>query len=265
MVVLHLKTESFIDMAAGRDTDNEIWRDVVGAPHYLVSNFGRVKSLPRIVERIGLHAGALTVPGKLMTPTPSQGYPRYTLRIDGKTVYRFAHQLVLEAFVGPCPAGQEVRHKNDDRSNPRLSNLEYGTRAQNIADCKRNGGFKNGASHLTEELVREIHARPTETTDSLAKEYKVSMGTIESIMRVRHWKHLGLEPHTSRIRRGLDHPRPLAKITGAEALEIFKSRLLTYELAYLFNISPQTIRAIKNGNVWNHVTGLKKPGSAPAL
>ena len=192
-------------MIAGRDTDNEIWQPVVGTEHYLVSNHGRLKSLPRIVERVGMKGGALTIHGKLMTPTPSQGYPRYTLRIDGKTVYRMSHQLVMEAFIGPCPNGQEVRRKNDDRSNPRLSNLEYGTRAQNVADCKRNGGFRNGASHLTEDLVREIHGRPTETTEALAKEYRVSTGTIESIMRVRHWKHLGLTPHTSRIRRGFDH------------------------------------------------------------
>lgn len=249
-------------MTAGRDTDNEIWRPVVGAEHYLVSSHGRLKSLPRIVDRKGK---ALTIPGKIMTPTPNQGYPRYTLRIDGKTIYRMAHQLVMEAFVGPCPDGQEVRHRNDDRSNPRLSNLEYGTRAQNIADCKRNGGFKNGASHLTENIVREIHARGNETAASLAREYGVSPSTVESILVGRGWKHLGLTPHTSRIRKGFDHPRPLAKLTDKAARLIFESKSDTYSLAYAFEVSPQTIRAIKNGNVWNHITGAKQARSAPAV
>jgi hypothetical protein len=263
MVFLHFQAEGFRSMTAGQNIQNEIWRGVVGAPHYLVSSWGHVKSLPRVVERVGMKGGALTIPGKLMTPTPNKGYPRYTLRVDGKTVYRFAHQLVAEAFIGPVPPGQEVRHKNDDRSNPRLDNLEYGTRAQNIADCKRNGGYRNGASHLTEKLVREIHGRGNETAASLAVKYAVSPSTIESILVGRGWKHLGLEPYKSRMRKGASHPRPLAKITDADALDIFRSPLTTKELAFLYGISPQTILGIKNGYVWNHVTGLEKPSRCP--
>ncbi|CDH51791.1 predicted protein [Lichtheimia corymbifera JMRC:FSU:9682] len=35
------------------------------------------------------------------------------------------------AFVGPCPPGQEVDHRNKDRLDNRLENLRYATRAEN--------------------------------------------------------------------------------------------------------------------------------------
>lgn len=41
------------------------------------------------------------------------------------------HQIVLEAFCGPCPDGMEVLHGNGIRTDNRLSNLRYGTRSEN--------------------------------------------------------------------------------------------------------------------------------------
>jgi hypothetical protein len=35
------------------------------------------------------------------------------------------HRLVAAAFLGPCPPGNVVHHRDHDRSNPRLDNLEY--------------------------------------------------------------------------------------------------------------------------------------------
>ena len=186
-------------------TDNETWLTIPEFEgRHEVSNLGRVRSLPRTVMRTG--GKILTVKGRVMKPFLNKGYPRYTFTQDGKFVYKFAHQLVMLCFVGPCPEGQEVRHKNDNREDCRLSNLEYGTRSQNIADCKRNGGFRNGASHLTDDIVREIYNRPlTELGRELAAEFKVSIGTISAIRSGKAWLHLGL-PERRLIRSGDDHP-----------------------------------------------------------
>jgi hypothetical protein len=50
----------------------------------------------------------------------------------GKGNSRQVHQLVLEAFVGPCPEGYEVLHLNHEPSDNRLVNLKYGTRSENV-------------------------------------------------------------------------------------------------------------------------------------
>ena len=41
------------------------------------------------------------------------------------------HRLVLEAFVGPCPEGKECNHKNHERDDNELTNLEWVTRSEN--------------------------------------------------------------------------------------------------------------------------------------
>ena len=49
------------------------------------------------------------------------------------------HRMVLEAFVGPRQPGQECLHRNDIQGDNRLTNLRWGTHAENQADCVRNG------------------------------------------------------------------------------------------------------------------------------
>ena len=173
----------------------EEWRET-GMPGYLVSNLGNIKSL----------SWGNTGKERILKPILNKGYPRVTMRDNGRTVYRFPHRMVAKAWLGAPPASHEVRHKDGDRTNPRLDNLEYGTRADNIADCKRHGRFRNGASHLTEALVREISARSTENTLALAKEYKVSRSTIYGIWHGHVWKHLNLPIVHLRKSRQLSGP-----------------------------------------------------------
>lgn len=107
----------------------ESWRAVVGLEGlYEVSDAGRVRNL-RTLRRGGVM--------KLSVGT--DGYLAVGLTRDGRqTTYR-VHKLVAAAFIGPCPEGQEVRHWDGDRANAALSNLLYGTRAENIADQRRHG------------------------------------------------------------------------------------------------------------------------------
>jgi len=68
----------------------------------------------------------------------SQGYPSANL---GRHAVR-VHVLILEAFTGPRPPGQEGRHLDDVRTSNRLVNLAWGTRAENHADAVRNGKIR---------------------------------------------------------------------------------------------------------------------------
>ena len=49
------------------------------------------------------------------------------------------HHLVAEAFLGPRPEGQLVRHLNDKKQENQVENLAYGTRSDNAQDAIRNG------------------------------------------------------------------------------------------------------------------------------
>lgn len=121
----------------------EVWRIIPGLDGgYEVSNLGRVRSRDRYYwrppsrRRPHSHGWFRLYPGKLLaTPLGSHGYPSFTA--CGQP--RLVHRAVLEAFVGPCPPGQETLHRDDDKENPSLENLRWGTRSENVADAYRNG------------------------------------------------------------------------------------------------------------------------------
>jgi hypothetical protein len=98
----------------------------------------------------------------LMQSLDKDGYVRYKLYVDGTYCRKFAHRLVLEAFVGPCPEGMECRHLDGNPQNNHVSNLCWGTKEENQADKRRHGthfhpiGEKNGSSKLSRQEVVEI-------------------------------------------------------------------------------------------------------------
>lgn len=116
---------------------SERWLPVVGFEGwYSVSNQGRVRSENRVITRSD---GVVTNwPSRMMsTPPGFKGYPVVTLQQVGRIRKRRVHALVAEAFIGPRPRGQEVLHWDGDPANCRLSNLRYGTHAENGKDTER--------------------------------------------------------------------------------------------------------------------------------
>lgn len=108
------------------DLENEIWRDVDGyVGLYKVSNFGRVKSLERIDSQ-GKH-----VAEKLLTYDTSRAYYAVTLSKNGKQTHKSVHRLVAEAFIPNPDNLPQVNHKDEDKHNNCVDNLEWITLADN--------------------------------------------------------------------------------------------------------------------------------------
>lgn len=123
----------------GDDISAESWLPVVGwEGSYEVSDLGRVRSVDRMVPL----RGCLTrrAPGRIrkLSLNPS-GYLQLCLRVPGTQRARTVHRLVAEAFLGPCPDEQEVRHGPGGTLDNRVANLCYGTSAENKADMVRDG------------------------------------------------------------------------------------------------------------------------------
>lgn len=114
-------------------TEPENWKPVVGHEGaYEVSDLGRVRSLERRVRLVTRQAGETTrrVPERVLRPGATQsGHLSVAI---GKNNSRAVHQIVMQAFVGPCPDGCEVLHLNHDPADNRLANLRYGTRSENL-------------------------------------------------------------------------------------------------------------------------------------
>ena len=110
--------------------NKEIWKDVVGYEGlYQVSSLGRIKRLVRYKRRLK--------PQKNI-----QGYLKVGLYKNGKCKIFSIHNLVANAFIENPNNYKYVNHKDENKTNNRVENLEfcsfyynlmYGTRVQRIA------------------------------------------------------------------------------------------------------------------------------------
>lgn len=64
--------------------------------------------------------------------TMLKGYAQVSLCKDSTYTRKAVHRLLWEAFNGPIPGRLEINHKDLDRSNNRLENLELVTHQQNL-------------------------------------------------------------------------------------------------------------------------------------
>lgn len=232
--------------------EGEEWRSVVGAPGYQVSSNGRVRSLERV------SFGRRVKDRFMKLQLTSTGYLTVNLRVGVEYQLYRCHQLVLAAFVGPRPSGQEVRHLNGNRTDNRLENLAYGTRADNMADAKRHGtvymapGEDHPNAKLNDESVAAILSSKKTTAD-LARQYGVDSATIGDIRRGVTWQHIARPSGNtySRYLSGKDNPS--AKLTEDDVLRILRSPLSPSAVAEQHGISRRTVRDIRSGRSWSHI------------
>ncbi|WP_112595832.1 NUMOD4 motif-containing HNH endonuclease [Mycobacteroides abscessus] len=124
-------------------TNLENWLPVSGYPGYEVSDQGRVRSLDR--QARSRWDTPKTLRGKELSQRliggsgPEGRYPGCVLYRGGKRRTVTVHTLVLETFVGPRPEGMVGCHRDDVPTNNHLSNLYWGTPAQNVSDAMRSG------------------------------------------------------------------------------------------------------------------------------
>ena len=174
-----------------QDLPGEKWRQIVGyESRYSVSNMGRVR---RDASTDG------SCPARLLAPVRINGYvTAHLFDAKGRDRVKKVHRLVMAAFVGPA-RGLQVNHKDFDKTNNRLENLEYVTPRANIRHAVLGGRFPpqhgahNPGSKLDDAKVREIrrlHATGRYRHRDLADMFGVSRPNISMIVNRRAWTHV---------------------------------------------------------------------------
>ena len=109
----------------------EIWCDIKGYKGlYQVSSKGRVRSLSREVSRCDKKRGFYF--GKVMKQAVACGYAGIVLCKAGHSKRYLVHRLVAHAFI-PNPENKpQVNHKNGNKLDNNVDNLEWVTRSENM-------------------------------------------------------------------------------------------------------------------------------------
>jgi len=166
------------------------WQKIPNFPDYSVSDYGHVRrDTPTKRNPLG---GNVLKPG-----TGKQGHKYVNLRRNNKAYSVYVHRLVLQAFVGDCPADKTCcAHKDGDPSNNRLENLRWATHAENSLDSVihgtsgRPGGEKHFRAKLTKQTMSKIREMSHEgySLRSIGREVGVAHNTVSAFLSGKSYK-----------------------------------------------------------------------------
>lgn len=127
---------------------------------------------------------------------------------EGKRHRPSVHVLVADAFLDKRPSRlHEVMHKDDVRDNNVWTNLQWGTKQDNMDDMVRKGrqakGADNGVAKYSSQLVLKVHnvlllgMRGV----AIARSLDMPPSVVNQIKLGRYWGHLTGRPRIERFRR----------------------------------------------------------------
>jgi len=169
----------------------EEWKDIKGFEgFYQVSSYGNVKSLDRSIRT---KKGTRRYRGILLNPSiGNHGYKVVNIMGIAKCV----HRLVAETFIyNPDTLRMSsVNHKDFDRHNNKVVNLEWISQKDNVLHQQKHGRICHGEDHpgtiLNDWQVRVIRKTEGLYQKELAEVFGVSRNVIRFIRTGKSWKHL---------------------------------------------------------------------------
>lgn len=123
---------------------DEVWKVIEEAPNCLVSNLGNVKVSQRTIVTSTGHSVTYKE-HDIAKNKKRTGYLEVALPVDkNKRIYRLVHRLVLSAFAPVEDMDNlEVNHKDENKENNCLENLEWVTSQENCNYGNRNQKISN--------------------------------------------------------------------------------------------------------------------------
>lgn len=181
----------------------EKWIPICGyETSYLVSDFGRIKSLPRKRNcgNDGFHTTNIKI---LKTGVDGTGYPKVTLCYKRIIKKIHVHRLVAQSFL-PNPNNYPcVNHKDGNKTNNKVENLEWCSYSYNNFHAYKNNlknpylrfGESNPRHKLNKSDIIEIKKmlRTNLSRKSIAEKFGVSKGCIESVKYGQSWNHINID------------------------------------------------------------------------
>ena len=172
----------------------EIWKPILNFENlYEISNFGRVKSLPK-TKQSGNAGRTIILKTDKLHKSNNVTYHRVTFCINGKTSRYKVHRLVASTFI-PNPENKpHINHIDNNPSNNYVSNLEWCTRKENAQHCWNEGRSLHAVQSagranrkLTKNQIVEIFQlkkdNPKLSNSKIGKQFEVGREVIRRLLK----------------------------------------------------------------------------------
>lgn len=159
--------------------------------------FKEMKEFPWIITDQGVIISKKTGKPRIFTKN-NCGYYFVTYSSKNGTINRFVHRLVAENFIGEIPEGYCVNHKDGNKTNNTVDNLEIVTFKENIRHAHETG-LRKGAPGEQNSMAKLDDAKATQLIYDLlngmsngeaGKKYGLHSGYVSLIRHKRRWKTL---------------------------------------------------------------------------
>lgn len=177
----------------------EEWKPIVGwERQYEVSTYGRVRSIDRIIIRKG--GTRMFFKGKLLlSAVDNSGQIMVKLSYAGFNKSIKVSRLVAITFILNPDNKRDVHHKDRNKTNNRVDNLEWLTREEHYKKDKLMGKWDSirGTNSVTNRFsendiktIRDLYSSGQHTQTDIAKQYDCFPAVISNIVNYKSWKHI---------------------------------------------------------------------------
>lgn len=156
-----------------------------------------LKEFPWYITDQGVIISKKTGKPRIFTKS-NAGYYFVNYTSKNGTINRSVHRLVAETYIGEIPKGYCVNHKDGNKTNNRVSNLEIVTYKENIRHAHATG-LRKGAPGETNSMSKLTDAKATQliydllagmTNDVAGEKYGLHPRYVSLIRHKRRWKTL---------------------------------------------------------------------------
>ena len=158
------------------------WKQAIGFEGlYIVSENGNVLSLGN-----GCSTNTLTKNERHLTQRLSRnGYLNVKLSKQGERTYISVHRLVALSFIPNPEKKPQVNHKDGNKGNNHISNLEWATARENIRHSVDNGlqVMPKGIDNPCSKQIRQL---------SISNELIREWGSINEVKRIMGFNSFGI-------------------------------------------------------------------------
>lgn len=187
---------------------SEEWKPVVGfEDSYEVSSFGSIRSIERIVERASGQGDLLKKSQPIKQYVTPKGYLRLQLSQQGKQKNLMGHRIVAEAFIENPDQKPQINHKDGNKKNNCVANLEWATASENLQHAYDNDLKKAAVKYVIECPSLGLVAFGCEEMATLLRQAGVDRASASGVWNaINGGSHLDLDLIGSQFETWMDSP-----------------------------------------------------------